>query len=218
MKKRRSIAKILLVVMLVGTLLVGCSQENDKSDITETKVITQANEETTNGNMQTIKAIAVKYNEEIDASSLSVEDFNIEGFTVTAVHTNNKAAVTSSNVKGNYVIIEVASTGMNRGNGGAERQPPERPSGESGEFAPPSGGEAPSGELPDGATPPSGDMKNGPGGGGFKMTLTQTGDVSTTSGETYEASTAAVELDLPEVANPTNASSTATKATTATTE
>ncbi|MDY3765126.1 MAG: hypothetical protein SO016_00290 [Lachnospiraceae bacterium] len=53
-------------------------------------------------------ALALEYPSEIDMASLSVEDFEVEGQTITDVYTNTEAALTDSSVPGNFVILKFA--------------------------------------------------------------------------------------------------------------
>ncbi|WP_062464244.1 alpha/beta hydrolase-fold protein [Demequina soli] len=97
--------------------LAGCSTTDSTDDasgdtastgIVGTDVITQVY-----GDGQKITAVAVQYASEIDADSLSTEDFAIEGYEVTDVYTNAEAAIADEAADGNFVIVEVSTDAIN---------------------------------------------------------------------------------------------------------
>lgn len=57
------------------------------------------------GDGQKPSAAALEYSGEIDISSISVDDFRVEGQTIASVYTNSEAALTDRNIPGNYVIL-----------------------------------------------------------------------------------------------------------------
>lgn len=86
------------------------------------------------GDGQKPSAVAIEYPGDIDESTLSVDDFEITGKTITEVYTNSEAAITDTNVSGNYVILKLAyeSTesadmggGQNHGRAKEDGEPPE---------------------------------------------------------------------------------------------
>ena len=60
------------------------------------------------GDGQKASAVALEYPAEIDASSLAVEDYEIEGKTIAGIFTNSEAGITDSDIPGNYVILKLA--------------------------------------------------------------------------------------------------------------
>ncbi|MGN0657209.1 MAG: prolyl oligopeptidase family serine peptidase [Ruminiclostridium sp.] len=53
-------------------------------------------------------AAAIEYPTEIDASSLSTDDFEVENQTIEGIFTNSEAGITDSNVPGRFVILKFA--------------------------------------------------------------------------------------------------------------
>lgn len=59
------------------------------------------------GDGQKVAYVALQYENEIDAASLSADSYKVKNRTVTAVHTNSQAAPVEENVSGNYVILDL---------------------------------------------------------------------------------------------------------------
>lgn len=60
------------------------------------------------GDGQKPSAVALEYSAALDADSLSIDDYNVEGQTITNIYTNRTAAKSDSSTEGNYVILEFA--------------------------------------------------------------------------------------------------------------
>lgn len=168
-------------------------------------------------------ALALEYPSEIDMTSLSVEDFEVEGQTITDVYTNTEAALTDSSVPGNFVILKFAyeniesKDSMDGGMGGMS-------GGQNGGRSPESMGENPDRNMDGGAKnlekATAGDamqfgrgaevdggmlradagMNGGQGnnagqnaGENSKVSVLQKGEISATDGTVYPASDTAVE-------------------------
>lgn len=181
MKKILSTVAALLMLMMV---LSSCGQnnntnttENVKNNVKSVKAISEVF-----GDGQKVSAVAIEYDTEIDSKSLSASDFAVDGKTVTKVYTNNAAEKSESSVPGKYVIVElsVKAEPLSHGSGGGARTND-------------GGGSNSQGNANNGGSPsPQG---NPNGAGVFKASpvtsavVTQTGDISTTKGKVYAAST-----------------------------
>lgn len=119
--------KRIFALFCIGSIvLTGCSSNttNETSDST----ITDSEESSTGddtastelslqnvtvitevfGDGQKASAVALEYSTEIDSSSISVDDFSVEGQTIEKVYTNAEAAKADDSINGNYIILELA--------------------------------------------------------------------------------------------------------------
>lgn len=172
-------------------LLVGCSVQ-DQIKTEETKVSSEGIRKVTAitevfGDGQKLSAAALEYPGEIDASTLDMADFTVEGQTIAAVYTNSAAALTEDPVNGNYVILEFEYE--NSKNGESMSGGPQR--GEGGMNDP-----AAEGRSRDG----NGERAGGAGNGmnrqeetDFSVSLTQTGEICGTDGTVYPGSDTSAE-------------------------
>lgn len=126
--KKRAIA-----CMAICALLSGCASQNKQNDVQDNVENEQLKVTTITevfGDGQKPSAVALEYPNAIDASSLSTDDFEIENQTITDVYTNSEAALTDSNVSGNYVILKLAyenTVSADSMGGGAGRNGGQRP-------------------------------------------------------------------------------------------
>lgn len=60
------------------------------------------------GDGQKPSAAALEYSAAVDGDSLSINDYTVDGQTITNVYTNNDAAKSDNSAEGNYVILEFA--------------------------------------------------------------------------------------------------------------
>lgn len=131
----RKIGRRAVACAAICVLLSGCGAQEKTTDDTSVQENVEV-EETTDVSESQIKAItitevfgdgqkpsavAIEYPSEIDASSLSLDDFEITGQTITEVYTNFEAAITDSNVSGNYVILKLAYENTERADMGGGR-------------------------------------------------------------------------------------------------
>lgn len=117
--KINKLKKHAIVCIVISTLLSGCAAQKNETNVQEngenkqqissedTRKVTTITE--VFGDGQKPSAVAVEYPGEMDASSLSIEDYEIENRTITDVYTNAEAALTDRNVSGNYVILKLAN-------------------------------------------------------------------------------------------------------------
>lgn len=122
------------------------------------------------GDGQKVSAVALEYPGEIDAESLSADDYEVEGKRITQVFTNSEAGITDGNVPGNYVILNLeyenseSPDAMNQKAGRENRDISDDTSFEGNE---PEKGEKPDGRM-NGETPPDGENGEMGRGGGNK--------------------------------------------------
>ncbi len=185
---------------LVLALTTGCSSSGDEDSastsatpsasstaaypdhVTDIKVIAEVF-----GDGQKVAAVAVAYDSAVDAASLSADDFTIDGYTVTGVHTNDRAALTDTNVAGDYAIVEVFTSKINAAytaEGGG-------PSGKGTSSGAP--GDGTSDGQSGGSAAGSGGMASGTVSNQLQVSITQSGEVATTGGATVPAWSAAVQ-------------------------
>lgn len=120
--KKNGVYFILMIIMAL--LLCGCETDNSESDITDviedssavesnaiavdhivnTTVITNVY-----GDGQKVEAVAVEYDIAIDSSSISPEDFEIEGYVITDVYTNSINEIPEKDENGAYIILKVST-------------------------------------------------------------------------------------------------------------
>lgn len=146
------------------------------------------------GDGQKPSAVAIEYPSEIDTSTLSVDDYEITGQTITEVYTNSEAAMTDSNIPGNYVILKLAYESNESANmGGGENRSRAAENGEETGFD--KGGEVDGGKL-------RGDAGAGGGRGqgareqtetNLSVSIIQKGEVAGIDGTVYPANETAVE-------------------------
>lgn len=121
-KTIKAILGFTLCLSLTGcgnTSTGGTNTGSTNTGIEEVTVITEVF-----GDGQKASGAALKYASVIDASSLSPKDFTVDGQTVSEVYTNSEAALTDSNIEGNYVILKFAyenSSDPNASSGGNSR-------------------------------------------------------------------------------------------------
>lgn len=101
--------KCAIVYMTICLLLAGCATKNTTNNTDTQEAIMKVTTITeVFGDGQKASAVALEYPGEVDTTSLSVDDFEIENQTITDVYTNSEAALTDKNVSGNYVILKFA--------------------------------------------------------------------------------------------------------------
>ncbi len=211
--KKKIIHKV-AALGLVATMAAGCSANTASSESTGTnvnvadgivsvQVITDVY-----GDGQKVAAVAIEYSDEIDASSLDTSDYTIssvnvsevDDYTITDIYTNVEAAMTDEEIGGNYVIVEVStdytlsgygtSEEMSGGNGGPDSQE-DSSDGDTDEER---------GERPENLDSSDSSEESEKQGGGrtmsfgtssesnnLEVTVVQTGEISTTSGDAYVA-------------------------------
>ena len=138
---------------------------------------------------QKLVAVAVEYDREIDARTLSTSTFTVTDRTVTKVYTNRSADLAERARYGRYVIVELspddtaAALWVTQQGGGTP------PTGGTGTGTGDSGGGVGAGGPKVGDTTPGGTIV------AAKATLTQAGTVTTAHGTQYPASTTALTTD-----------------------
>ena len=216
----KKIGKTVLACAAACVLLSGCGT----AQTDDTKTQEQANAGETAGNALSVTTItevfgdgqkpsaaAIEYPGEIDASTLSVDDYEIAGQTITAVYTNSEAAITDSNISGNFVILKLAQENAEtvdmdgrqnpdneEGNppendGGAERTG--RPEGNGGFEKSEKAGDVDGGKLR-GDTGMDGGMGRGTGEQSnsiLSLSIVQKGDITGTDGTLYPANETVME-------------------------
>ncbi|MFN8456469.1 MAG: PHB depolymerase family esterase [Anaerolineae bacterium] len=139
------------------------------------------------GDGQKIIAAAVEYDQEIDNAKLSPSAFSVEGRTITKVYANTTPAKAAQGVNGNYVIIELspddAGASILGQNFGAKPPADEQNT-----------------ETPQANGTPNAQGPGGPGGMSItrkdaQVSVTQTGEITTTGGETYAANAQVITND-----------------------
>lgn len=169
------------------------------SHVVGTTVITQVY-----GDGQKVAAVAVQYDSNIDSSSVSADDYSIENYTIESAFVSDSAAITDANTEGSYVILNVSTdynmsnyveAGDAAGPNGIDTQEAMAggPGGNQGSISTDSDTED---STEDSTKAVSGNVSDGMNGGGMQMpeadpsnelevTLSQTGDVSTSDGTVY---------------------------------
>lgn len=201
----------IITLMAVCMLLGGCAGQSTENEVEEQKVtaITEVF-----GDGEKVSAVAIEYPTEIDAASLSIDDFEVENQTITEVYTNTEAAVTDSNIPGKFVIIKLAyenteSAGAMGGNGqdrngemkfDREAQQdggagPDREMQQDGGMKTDRGAEVDAGKLGGDAGQDGGRGNNGEGqsGADLSVSVIQKGEVIGTDGTVYPAGDTAME-------------------------
>ncbi len=138
------------------------------------------------GDGQKVAAVAVEYKDPIDAATLRTDDYKVPGRLVSAVYTNDKAAISSKGKPGNFVIVEL-KTAMGKKSGGMGGGPKE-----TGQGGQPGFGGPKLGEVSD--KPATPEM--------LKVKIIQSGEVDTTEGAKISSSAKAMESNrmlLPEI-------------------
>ncbi|MDT7847536.1 PHB depolymerase family esterase [Streptomyces justiciae] len=197
MKRRSMLAGITAVT--AAPLVTGCSSDDSaKADATAAVAASVAHitgataitEVFADG--QKLTTVALKYDKEIDRSSVSLSAFRVKDRTVTNVYTNTTAAKAGHGANGAYVIIELSP------HDAAARVYTDAFTGSSSSATGDSSAGA-SSTRPSG--PPSGPASGEPKGGGMSSgatlktataQVTQVATVKTTDGDSYAASSTAV--------------------------
>ncbi len=197
MKKR---TKYLLSSLLLGNLFfTGCSSKSEESatsHIEGTTVITQVY-----GDGQKVAAVAIEYDTDIDADSLSTDDFTIEDHTITDIYTNSEATTTDQVTEGNYVILELSTDYINssyaaemddkdedsdNGDSHGDEDRPADLGTDSSEISASDSGGTMSGQT----IAADSELSNQ-----LEVSLEQTGEVKTSDGDSYSANSQVIETD-----------------------
>jgi len=176
---------IILVSLIIGSFVYGdeSSSENSITNLTNTshiKNVTAITEVYADG--QKLSAVVVEYDKSIDTSRLSPSSFIVDGKTVTRVYANTHAAKSLEGVNGPYVIIEVSTdyenpipqkttTFQNNNQTSSQNDPSHGPN----------------------TTHPGIRLSVNYGGDGLSVSVTQVESIVTTNGETYSASSDAID-------------------------
>ncbi|MCI3271788.1 PHB depolymerase family esterase [Streptomyces cylindrosporus] len=201
--KRRSVLAGIVATAAVPAV-AGCSSGSAAEDTAATTTVATSAGHITGataitevfGDGQKLTAVALKYDKEIDRSSVSLSAFKVKDRTVTNVYTNTTAAKAGHGTDGAYVVIELSPadeaarvyTDSFAGGSSSAGRPSKQPSASM--SAAPSTSAAPSG-------PPSGGRKGGGMSSGATLKkavaqVTQVGTVKTTGGTSYAATGTAV--------------------------
>jgi predicted peptidase len=197
--KRRSLLAGIVAATAVPAV-AGCSSGSARTSVTGTQLAASSGHIVEGtaitevfGDGQKLTAVALEYDQEIDASKLSPPTFKVTDRTVTNVYANTAAAKAGHGTNGRYVIIELSPLDE------AARLYEDGFSGSSSSSSSSSPSQQPSASA---SAAPSGSPSGGPGGGGGGMQsptlkeasakVTQVGTVTTTGGDTYAASGTAI--------------------------
>lgn len=187
MGKKKIISAIAATFMIVtATNLSACSSGGGTLKSTPSsdhiKSVTAINQ--VYGDGQKVSAVALEYDSAIDTSKLKASDYIVEGKTVTKVYANTSAEKSDKGANGQYVIAELdTAITSDSGEGGGNNQGGNGQQGESQGGNSQGGAQAPGAGGPKLGDPATDSAESKP----LTVNITQSGDISTVSGETYKA-------------------------------
>lgn len=144
------------------------------------------------GDGQKVAGAAIEYTRNIDASSLILSDYQVDGRETTAVYVSNKAQLGSATASGSYAIVELKTEidpNSSQMGGGPSKEQNSGPEDEEGAGSPGPGGPQ-LGQISDKSAEPV----------VLNTSVVQSGDVTLESGEKVPANT--TKLDSNQTLNP----------------
>ncbi|MDR0555163.1 MAG: prolyl oligopeptidase family serine peptidase [Treponema sp.] len=173
-----------LLAGIIAASMIACASTGGSQNGNHIKSVTAIG--VVFGDGEKLAAVAVEYDAEIAADSLDINDYSVEGNTITAVYVNSLPQRTEQAKSGNYVLLELAVAAPNvessmPGHGGGGQRPERNAGGGGGGGITIKVGGNPEPVVSDGSSLPQ-----------LKAVITQTGDIKTADGRVYTAVNRAV--------------------------